>query len=84
MAVHSIAVADNKQKESIRQGAIITGGVAEGSLAGLAVSTLSGSGAPFCPVAVVLAASIVVGYAAEKTTDAFDDELEEFTRWNIC
>lgn len=83
LAVHSIAIADNKPKEGIRQGAIIGGGVAGGLLAGLAVSTLCGPGAPICAIAVVLLGSIAGGYAAEETVDHFDEELEEFTRWNI-
>jgi hypothetical protein len=83
LAVHSIAVADNKPKEGIRQGAIIAGGAAGGWLAGLAVSTICGPGAPICAVAIVLAGTIAGGYAAEKTAEAFDEELEEFTRWKI-
>jgi hypothetical protein len=83
LAVHSVAIADNKPKETVRQGAIIGGGMAGGLGAGLAVSSLCGPGFVICAVAVVLIGSVAGGYAAEKTVDYFDDELEEFTRWNI-
>lgn len=83
LAVHSVAIADNKPKETIRQGAIIGGGMAGGLGAGLTVSSLCGPGFVICAVAVVLIGSVAGGYAAEKAVDCFDDELEEFTRWNI-
>ncbi|MGE5385429.1 MAG: hypothetical protein ACM3SV_06005 [Betaproteobacteria bacterium] len=83
LAVHSVAIADNKPKEAVRQGAIIGGGLAGGWLAGLAVSAICGPGAPICAVAVVLVGGIAGGLAAESAVDAFDDELEEFTRWQM-
>lgn len=83
LGVHAIAIADNKQKETVRQGAIVGGGLAGGWLAGLAVSGICGPGAPICAVAVVLIGGIAGGLAAEGAVDAFDEELEEFTRWQI-
>ncbi len=58
---------------------IIGGGAAGGLLAGLGVSLICGPGAPFCAIAVVLAGGAVGGIAA----DALDDELEEFSKWEV-
>ena len=41
-------------------------------------------GAPFCAVAVVLAGSIAGGVTGGQVADTLDDELEEFSRWNIA
>lgn len=67
----------------MRQGAIIGGGAAGGWLAGLAVSSICGPGAPVCAVAVVLVGCIAGGMAADAVVDTFDEELEEFTKWQI-
>lgn len=83
LGVHAVATADNKPKEAIRQGAIVGGGMAGGWLAGIMVSTICGPGAPICAIAVVLIGAIGGGLAAEGATGVFDEELEEFTRWQI-
>lgn len=83
LAVHSIAMADNKTKETIKQGGILAGGAAGGLLAGLVVTPICGPGAPICAVAVVLIGSIAGGMLGDFFGDSFDEELEEFTRWNI-
>jgi hypothetical protein len=83
LAVHSIAIADNKPKETIKQGGIIAAGATGGWLAGLGVTALCGPGAPICAVAVVLVGSIAGGLLADAAIDSFDEELEEFTKWGI-
>nr|AAT90779.1 hypothetical protein qs116 [uncultured proteobacterium QS1] len=82
-AAYEIANAENKQKETIKQGITIGGGFAGTALAGLAVSTVCGPGAPFCAIGFMLAAGIASGWAASKLADSMDDEIEEFTKWNI-
>ncbi|MDR1662132.1 MAG: hypothetical protein LBR95_06870 [Azoarcus sp.] len=83
IATYSIYSADNKPKETIRQGAIIGGGLGGGALAGLAVSAVCGPGAPVCAIALVLAGTVAGSMIGEAVVDSFDEELEEFTRWNI-
>lgn len=81
--MYSISQASNKEKETIRQGAVISGGMLGGAAAGLLVSTICGPGAPVCAITVMLAGSAAGGLAAESVADAFDDELEEFSKWKV-
>ena len=83
MAAYNITTAENKQKETIRQGAIIAGGAGGGFLAGLTVSAICGPGAWVCAVAIVLVGSIAGSAAVGAIVDAYDEELEEFTKWQI-
>ncbi|SUD84996.1 Uncharacterised protein [Stutzerimonas stutzeri] len=62
---------------------IIGGGAAGGFLAGLGVSLICGPGAPFCAIAVVLAGSAAGGIAGSLAADTLDDELEEFSKWEV-
>lgn len=80
-ATYEILNADDKVKETARQGMIISGGVAGGLLAGLGVSLICGPGAPVCAVALVLAGSAVGGLAGSAAASGLDEELEEFSRW---
>ncbi|HCG37459.1 hypothetical protein ACIGBJ_24580 [Stutzerimonas stutzeri] len=82
-ATYEILNADNKVKETARQGMIIGGGAAGGFLAGLGVSLVCGPGAPFCAIAMVLAGSAAGGIAGSLAADALDDELEEFSKWEV-
>lgn len=82
-ATYEILNADNKVKETARQGMIIGGGAAGGLLAGLGVSLICGPGAPFCAIALVLAGGAVGGIAGGVAADALDDELEEFSKWEV-
>ena len=82
-AAYEISNADNKAKETIKQGASIGGGIAGTALAGLAVSAVCGPGAPVCAIALLIAGGIAGGLAASAVTDYFDDELEEFTKWSV-
>lgn len=83
LAVHSILTAEDKVKETARQGTVIGGGLAGGALAGLAVSTICGPGAPICAVVTVLIGSIIGVSAGEKLSDAFEEEVMEFRTWKI-
>lgn len=82
-ATYQIANADNKQKEAIKQGIAIGGGLAGTALASMAVSTVCGPGAPVCAIGLMLAAGMASGWAASKLADSLDDEIEEFSKWKI-
>ncbi len=82
-ATYEILNAENKVKEAARQGMVIGGGAAGGFLAGLGVSLICGPGAPVCAIAVVLAGSAVGGIAGSLAADALDEELEEFSKWDV-
>ena len=58
-------------------------GAVGGLLAGLGVSALCGPGAPICAIAVVLVGSIAGGVAGEAVAHSLDEELEEFSHWDI-
>ncbi|MDW5416457.1 hypothetical protein R6242_07705 [Iodobacter sp. CM08] len=82
-AIYSIGKAENKEKEAITQGTVIGAGLAGGWAAGLAVTAICGPAAPFCAVAVVLVGAMAAGAAADATLSAYDEELEEFTKWDV-
>jgi len=83
LATYEILNAENKPKEAIKQGMQIGGGVAVGWIAGLAVSSLCGPGAPVCAIALVLLGSAAGGIAGSVVADSLDEEIEEFTTWKI-
>jgi hypothetical protein len=83
LAAYQILNAENKPKETARQGIVIGGGAAGGMLAGLGVSAICGPGAPFCAIAVVLIGSIAGGFVGGAVADSLDEELEEFSHWDI-
>lgn len=83
LAAHAVVNAENKKKEAIKQGAVIGGGMAGGVLAGLAITPLCGPGAPICAIAVVLAGSLAGGALTEHVIDSLDEELEEFSKWQM-
>jgi len=82
-ATYEVASADNKPKEAIKQGIMVGSGVAGTVLAGLAVATVCGPGAPFCAVGLMLAGGVASGWGASVATELFEDEIEEFTQWKI-
>ncbi|WP_371367254.1 hypothetical protein ACA097_26795 [Pseudomonas sp. QL9] len=82
-AAYEISNAENKAKESVEQGTAIAGGIAGAALASMAVSLVCGPGAPVCTIALLLAGSVAGGMAASATTEYFDDELEEYTKWAV-
>jgi hypothetical protein len=83
LAVANVAAAENKKKEVLRQGAIIGGGLGGGYIGGLAGAAFCGPGALVCVVAITLLGSITGAILGETAVDAFDEELEEFTKWQI-
>lgn len=83
LATYEIVSAENKTKEVARQGLILSGGAAGGFLAALGASTICGPAAPVCAVAVVLIGSTAGGIAGSMTADYMDEELEEFSKWEI-
>lgn len=83
IATCEILNAENKSKEAIKQGIGIGGAIAGGWLAGLGVSAICGPGAPVCAIAVVLVGSFSGGLISSTFADSLDDEIEEFTKWNI-
>jgi hypothetical protein len=83
LATYQILNAENKIKETARQGLIVGGGAAGGLLAGLGVSALCGPGAPICAFAVVIVGTIAGGVAGGTVADSLDEELEEFSHWDI-
>lgn len=82
-AMYEVASADNKAKEGIKQGVTIGGGLAGTALASMGVSIVCGPGAPICTIGLMLAAGIASGWAASELADSLDDELEEFTKWQV-
>jgi hypothetical protein len=83
LATYSIATSDNKPKEAVKQTIEIGSGAAGGWVAGLFVSSVCGPGAPFCAIALVLLGSIAGGLIGSTISDSLDDEIEEFTKWEI-
>lgn len=84
LAVHAVAIADDKPRELVRQGAAIGGGLVGGSLAGaLLVTPVCGPGAVVCAVAVVLMGSVAGSLTAMQLERTAEEELEEFARWNL-
>lgn len=83
IATYEILDAENKPKETLKQSMQIGGGVVGGWLAGFAVAPLCGPGAPICAIAVVLLGGTAGGIAGSMAADSLDEEIEEFTQWNI-
>ncbi|WP_211464756.1 hypothetical protein [Collimonas silvisoli] len=83
LAAHSILTADNKIKETARQGTILEGGVLGGYLAGLGVASLCGPAAPACAIAVVLIGAATGGILGQVLFDTYDEEVTEFQSWKI-
>ncbi|WP_024873590.1 hypothetical protein [Tolumonas lignilytica] len=83
LAAAEIASAENKTKETMKQGITVGSGLVGGWLASLSVSTICGPGAPVCAIAIMLAGSIAGSLIGSSVADEFDDELEEFSKWNI-
>lgn len=83
LAAQSILASRNKVREFARQGTVIQGGILGGFLAGFAVSTICGPGAPVCALAVSLVGVTFGAMVTEAAFDAYEDELEEFSAWGI-
>lgn len=83
VATYQILNAENEPKQTARQGIIVSSGAAGGILAVMGVSALCGPGAPICAIAVVLVGSVAGGVAGGAVADSLDEELEEFSHWDI-
>lgn len=82
-----IYYAENKEKESIRQGTTILTGMATGAATTMVVSAPAeatcGPAAPLCIFIAGLVGSAIGGWGAYKLLEAYDAEIEEFTTWNF-
>lgn len=83
LATYQILSAENKTKETARQGIVVGSGALGGVLAGMGVSAICGPGAPICAIAVVLVGSVAGGLAGGVVADSLDEELEELSHWDI-
>lgn len=83
LATYEIVSAENKVKETARQGLVVGFGGLGGLVAALGVSTICGPAAPVCAVALVLVGSTAGGIAGSLVADYMDEELEEFSKWAI-
>jgi hypothetical protein len=54
-----------------------------GALAGLAVSSVCGPGAPLCAIAVLLIGSAAGATITGAAYDVYMDEVREFQAWRI-
>jgi hypothetical protein len=86
IAVHNIVVADNKIKQTIKEGTVLGGGIAGGAAGGAVAAILLGSNPVGWTVLVVggglvLVGGIVGSLLADKATEEFDQELDEVSRW---
>jgi hypothetical protein len=86
IASYTILTSDNKTKAILQQSTIIAGGLAGGK-AGAAVITpysyFCGYAAPFCIAGGALIGALLGACLANEVTEYFDDEIEEFLRWEI-
>lgn len=82
-AGYEIYNAENREKEIYKQGATIGAGVAGGAAGGAIAGGICGPGSPICSTVGVIIGGIAGGYGAYKLVEAFDEELEAFTRWTL-
>lgn len=52
-------------------------------ISGSGDALIGGPGAPACAIAVVLAGSAIGGIAGSMAADGMDEELEEFSKWEV-
>ncbi|AOA59978.1 hypothetical protein BFG52_11455 [Acinetobacter larvae] len=82
-AGYEIYNAENKEKEFYKQGATIGAGIAGGAAGGAIAGGIYGPGSPICSTVGVIIGGIAGGYGAYKLVEAFDEELEAFTKWTL-
>ncbi|WP_434716070.1 hypothetical protein [Paraburkholderia sp. A3RO-2L] len=83
LSVYSVATAKDKVSEANRQASGISGSLLGGALAGMAVGSICGPGAPVCAFVVVAAGSLAGAEVAERANDLYQAELQEFMKWQI-
>jgi hypothetical protein len=88
IAVYSIVNAENKKKETVKQGTSILGGLGGGALGGIGASVACGPGAVICAITWVAAGGIIGSIAVSNyfdplIDDVFDEEVEEFSKWEL-
>ena len=82
-AGYEIYNAENKEKETYRQGITIGGGIAGGATGGATAGLICGPGSPICSTVGVIIGGAIGGVSAYLLVDAFDNELEAFTLWTL-
>lgn len=82
-AGYEIWNAENKEKEVYKQGATIGAGIAGGAAGGAIAGGVCGPGSPICSTVGVIVGGVIGGYGAYKLVEAFDEELEAFTKWTL-
>ena len=82
-AGYEIYNAENKEKETYRQGITIGGGIAGGAAGGATAGLICGPGSPICSTVGVIIGGAIGGVSAYLLVDAFDEELEAFTQWTL-
>ena len=80
---YEIYTAENKEKETYRQGITIGGGIAGGAAGGATAGLICGPGSPICSTVGVIIGGAIGGVSAYLLVDAFDEELEAFTQWTL-
>ena len=80
-SIYEVASADDRVKESARQGITIAAGVTGTMVAGLAISTVCGPGAPVCAIALLVGGGLAGGAIGGHVADMFDAEIEVFSRY---
>jgi len=83
LAAYAILSADDKIRETARQGTVIQGGVLGGYLAGLGTTFLCGPGAPLCALAVAIMGTTAGAMVTEYGFDAYEIEIQELQKWGI-
>ena len=81
-AGYEIYNAENKEKETYRQGITIGAGGAGGA-GGAVAGAICGPGSPICSGVGILIGGAIGGYGAYKLVEAFGKELEVFTVWTV-
>ncbi len=68
-----------KEKEIYKQGATLGAGIAGGAAGGTIAGGICGPGSPICSTVGVIIGEIT----AYQLVEAFDEELEAFTKWTL-